>query len=188
MSSVSNSYKGRYSDLIHHYADFDLSLRRKAHLRRGSSIDSKRNTPVVDFGVERHTLVTEEITQVFHQSSTAVLQDLAEGAHLFRERAQLLRRFSGSTCPIQGEFRDPPLTQLKGRPYTSFAWFLVRFQRRNHQGHILRTLRVRHLERTHSGFPSDHQIRSRETLPTHFTVGQGDQFETLTRRFRQWNH
>jgi hypothetical protein len=151
-------------------------------------VDSRRNTPVVDFGVERHTLVTGEITQVFHQSSTTVLQDSAAGAHLFRERAQLLRRFSGSTCPIQGEFRDSPPTQLRGRPYTSFAWFLVRFRWRNHQGRIFQTLGVRHLGRTHSGFPSDHQIRSRETLPTHFTVGQGDQFETLTNRFRRWNH
>jgi hypothetical protein len=78
---------------------------------------------VVDFGVERHTLVTGEITQVFHQSSTTVLQDSAAGAHLFRERAQLLRRFSGSTCPIQGEFRDSPPTQLRGRPGCIF--FLV---------------------------------------------------------------
>ena len=93
-------YKGRVSDLIHHYADFDLSLRREAHLKRDSSMDSRRNTPVVDFGVERHTLVTGEITQVFHQSSTTVLQDSTPRAHLFRERAQLLRRFSGSTCPI----------------------------------------------------------------------------------------
>jgi hypothetical protein len=47
-------------------------LRREAHLRRDSSVDSRRNTPVADFGVERHTLVTGEITQVFHQSSTTV--------------------------------------------------------------------------------------------------------------------
>jgi len=89
-------------------------LKRKAHLRRGSTVDSRRNTPVANFGVERHTLVTEEITRVFHQSSAA-------GAHLFRERVQLLRRFSGSTCPIQGEFRDSPPTHLRGRPYTSFS-------------------------------------------------------------------
>jgi hypothetical protein len=42
------------------------------HLRRGSSVDSRRNTRVADFGVERHTLVTGEITHVFHQSSAAV--------------------------------------------------------------------------------------------------------------------
>jgi hypothetical protein len=30
-------------------------------------MDSRRNTPVVDFSVERHTLVTGEITQVFHK-------------------------------------------------------------------------------------------------------------------------
>ena len=94
---------------------------------RDSLVDSRRNTTVVDFSVERHTLVIEEITQVFHQSSTAVLRGLAIGAHLFRERAQLLRRFSGSTCPIQGEFRDSPPTQLRGRQGASFAWFLVRF-------------------------------------------------------------
>jgi hypothetical protein len=55
---------------------------------------------VAYFGVERHTVVIGEITQVFHQDSTTVLQDSATGVHLFRERAQLLRRFSGSTCPI----------------------------------------------------------------------------------------
>jgi hypothetical protein len=76
---------------------------------------------MADFGVERHTLVTGEITQVFHQSSTTVLQDSVTGAHLFRERAQLLRRFSGSTCPIEGEFRDFPPTHLRGRPYAYFA-------------------------------------------------------------------
>jgi hypothetical protein len=31
-----------------------------------------RKTLVVDFGVERHTLITREITQVFHQSSATV--------------------------------------------------------------------------------------------------------------------
>jgi hypothetical protein len=43
---VLESYKGRVSDLIHHYADYDLSLRREAHLRRDSSVDSRRKTPV----------------------------------------------------------------------------------------------------------------------------------------------
>jgi hypothetical protein len=107
-------------------------LRREAHLTRDSSVDSRRNTLVADFGVERHTLVTGEVTWIFHQSSAAVLQDSTVGAHLFREREQLLRRFSGSTCPIQGDFRDSPLTQLRGRPDASFAWFLVRFSQRNH--------------------------------------------------------
>jgi hypothetical protein len=52
-----------------------------------------RNTPVVDFYVERHTLVTEEITRVFHQSSTTVSQFPTVRAHLFKVRAQLLRRY-----------------------------------------------------------------------------------------------
>jgi hypothetical protein len=29
-------------------------LRREVHLRRDCSVDSRRNTPVVDFGVERY--------------------------------------------------------------------------------------------------------------------------------------
>jgi hypothetical protein len=62
--------------------------------------------PVVDFDIERHTLVTGEITQIFHQSLAAVTQVAATRAHLFRVRAQLLRRLSESTCPIQGESRD----------------------------------------------------------------------------------
>jgi hypothetical protein len=82
---------------------------------------------LVDFGVERHILVTGKITQVFHHSSTIVTQVPIARAHLFKVRAQLLRRFRGLTHPIQGEFRDSPLTQLRGRQGTSFAWFLVRF-------------------------------------------------------------
>jgi hypothetical protein len=76
---------------------------------------------VADFSVERHTLVTWDVTRVFHQSSTTILQGSAAEVHLFKERAQLLRRFSGSTCPIQGEFRDSPPTQLGGRPGASFV-------------------------------------------------------------------
>ena len=53
---------------------------------------------MVDFGVERHTLVTEEITQIFHQSLAAITQVAAARAHLFRVRAQLLRRLKDSTC------------------------------------------------------------------------------------------
>jgi hypothetical protein len=102
-------------------------LRREVHLRRDSSVDSRRNTSMTDFGVEGHTLVTGEITQVLHHPSATVLQDSAARAHLIKEKAQLLRRFSGSTCPIQGEFRDSPLTQLRGRLGTSFSGFLVRF-------------------------------------------------------------
>jgi hypothetical protein len=92
---------------------------------------------LVDFGVERHTLVTGKITQVFHHSSATVMQGPIPRVHLSRVKAQLLRRFSGSTCPIQGEFKYFPLTQLRGRQGTSFAWFLIRFRWRNHLEHIL---------------------------------------------------
>jgi hypothetical protein len=46
-----------------------------------------------DFSVERHTLVTRKIIQVFHHSSAAVTQCSAAGAHSSRVRAQLLRGF-----------------------------------------------------------------------------------------------
>jgi hypothetical protein len=55
---------------------------------------------VVDFDVERHTLVIREITLIFHQSSTTVTQVAIAREHLFRVRVQLLRRYSESTCPI----------------------------------------------------------------------------------------
>ena len=55
---------------------------------------------MVDFGVERHTLVIGEITQIFHQYLATVTQVAAARAHLFRVRVQLLRRFSELTCRI----------------------------------------------------------------------------------------
>jgi hypothetical protein len=56
-------------------------------------MDSRRKTPVVDFDVERHTLVTGKIIQVFHHSSAAVTQCSAVRAHSSRVRGQLLRGF-----------------------------------------------------------------------------------------------
>jgi hypothetical protein len=94
---------------------------------------------LVDFGVERHTLVTGKITQVFHHSSATVTQGPAARGLLSTVRVQLLRRFNGSTCPIQGEFRDSPPTQLRGRQGTYFSWFLVKFRWRNHLGCIFQT-------------------------------------------------
>jgi hypothetical protein len=63
------SYKGRVSDLIQHYADYDLSLRRRgASQERVQCIPGGRHQ-WADFDVERHTLVTGKIIQVFHHSS-----------------------------------------------------------------------------------------------------------------------
>jgi hypothetical protein len=98
---------------------------------------------VVDFGVERHTLVTGEITQIFHRSLAAVTQVAAARVHLFKVRVQLLRRLSDSTCPNQGESNDSLPTQLRGGKGASIAWFLVRFQQKNHLGHIIQPVRVR---------------------------------------------
>jgi hypothetical protein len=72
--------------------------------------------PVVDFGIERHTLVTGELTQIFHQSLAAVTQVAAARAHLFRVRVQLLRRLSELTRPIQG-FSSDPVERMAWRIY-----------------------------------------------------------------------
>jgi hypothetical protein len=48
---------------------------------------------LVDFGVERHTLVTRKIIQVFHHSSTTITQCSTARAHSSRVRAQILRGF-----------------------------------------------------------------------------------------------
>jgi hypothetical protein len=48
---------------------------------------------LADFGVERHTLVTGEIIQVFHHSSATVTQCSTARAHSSRVRVQLLRGF-----------------------------------------------------------------------------------------------
>jgi hypothetical protein len=63
------------------------------HLKRDSSVDSRRKTPVADFGVERHTLVIGKIIQVFHHSSTTVTLCSVASVHSSRARAQLLRGF-----------------------------------------------------------------------------------------------
>jgi hypothetical protein len=48
---------------------------------------------LVDFNVERHTLVTRKIIQVFHHSSTIVTQCSKARVHSSRVRAQLMRGF-----------------------------------------------------------------------------------------------
>jgi hypothetical protein len=107
--------------------------------------------PEVDFGVERHTLVTEEIIQIFHRSLAAVTQVAATRAHLFRVRVQLLRRLRDSTCPSQGESMDSLPTQLRGRQFASIDWFLVIFQWRNHQGRNSCPVRAQLLRRHSQG-------------------------------------
>jgi hypothetical protein len=48
---------------------------------------------LADFNVERHTLFTRKIIQVFHHSSAVVTQCSVARAHSSRARAQLLRGF-----------------------------------------------------------------------------------------------
>jgi hypothetical protein len=77
--------------------------------------------PMVDFSVERYTLVTEEITQIFHQYLAAVTQVAAAREHLLMVSAQILRRISDSNCPSQGESNDSLPNQLRGGHDTSIA-------------------------------------------------------------------
>jgi hypothetical protein len=63
------NYKGRVSDLIHYYADYDLfEEKRRISGEIVQCIPGGRHQ-LADFGVERHTLVTGKIIQVFHHSS-----------------------------------------------------------------------------------------------------------------------
>ena len=45
---------------------------------------------MVDFGVERHNLVTGKIIQIFHRFATTILQVQTASAHFIRVRAQVL--------------------------------------------------------------------------------------------------
>jgi hypothetical protein len=75
----------------------------------------------VDFGVERHTLVTGKIIQIFHRTSTSnYLVCSSEGA-LVQVEGTLIEHEIDSTCPIQGESSDSLLTQLRGGKDTSIS-------------------------------------------------------------------
>jgi hypothetical protein len=135
---------------------------------------------LVDFSVERHTLVTEKIIQVLHHSSTA-------RAHSSRVRAQLLRGFLVDLSH-PGRILRFPSDPFERRARHIF--FLVPHQIPTEEstGTHFPDLDVRHFWRAHLGFQSEHQTRFRETLPTHFPADQGGRFETYLVRFRWWNH
>jgi hypothetical protein len=132
---------------------------------------------LVDFSVERHTLVTGKITQVFHYSSATVTQCSASRAHSSRVRAQLLRGFLVDLYH-PGRILIFPSNPFERRERHIF--FLVSHQIPTEESTRVHfpDLDVRHFWRAHLGFRSEHQNRFRETLPTHFPVGQGSHFET----------
>jgi hypothetical protein len=140
-------------------------------------VDSRRKTPVADFGVERHTLVTGKIIQVFHHSSAAVTQCSTARAHSSRVRAQLLRGFLVDLSH-PGRILRFPSDPFERRARRIF--FLVPHQipMEESTGMHFPDLDVRHFWWAHLGFQSEHQTRFRETLPTHFPVDQGGHFET----------
>jgi hypothetical protein len=150
-------------------------------------MDSRRKTPVVDFGVERHTLVTEKIIQVFHHSSTIVTQCSAARAHSSRVKVQLLRGFLVDLSH-PGRILRFPSDPFERRARRIFCLVPHQILTKKSTGMHFPDLDVRHFWRAHLGFQSEHQTRFRETLPTHFPVVQGSHFETYLVQFRWWNH
>ena len=142
---------------------------------------------MADFGVERHTLVTGEIIQVFHHSSTAVTQCLAARAHSSRVRAQLLRGFLVDLSHL-GRIPRFPSDPFERKARRIFCLVPRQILMEESSGAHFPDLGVRHVWRIHSRSLSEHQAISRETLPTHFPVDQGGCFETYLVRFRRWNH
>jgi hypothetical protein len=143
---------------------------------------------LVDFGVERHTLVTGKITQVFHHSSAAVTQGSSSKGALIQGEGATSEEVQWIDLSHPGRVQRFPSDPVERKARHIFCLVPRQIPTEESSGAHFPDLGVRHFWRTHSGFPSDHQIRSRETLPTHFPVGQGDHFETHLSRFRRWNH
>jgi hypothetical protein len=142
---------------------------------------------VVDFDVERHTLVTGKIIQVFHHSLAAITQCSAVRAHSSRVRAQLLRGFLVDLSHPRRILRFPS-DPFERRARRIFCLVPRQILTEESTGTHFPDLDVRHFWRAHLGFQSDHHNRFSETLPTHFRVDQGNRFETYLVRFRRWNH
>jgi hypothetical protein len=142
---------------------------------------------LADFGVERHTLVTGKIIQVFHHSSAAVTQCSAARAHSSRVRAQLLRGFLVDLSHL-GRITRFPSDPFESKAKRIFCMVPHQISTVESTGAHFSDLDVRHIWRIHLGFQSKHQAIFRETLPTHFPVYQGSHFETRLVRFRRWNH
>jgi hypothetical protein len=140
-----------------------------------------------DFSVERHTLVTEKIIQVFHHSSVAVIQCSAARAHSSRVRVQLLRGFLVDLSH-PGRILRFPSDPFERRARHIFCLVPHQIPMEESTGMHFPDLDVRHFWRARLGFQSENRIRFRETLPTHFPVDQGGHFETYLVRFRRWNH
>jgi hypothetical protein len=140
-----------------------------------------------DFGVERHTLVTGEIIQVFHHSSTTVTQCSLARAHSSRVRAQLLRGFLVDLSHL-GRILRFPSDPFERKARHIFCLVPHQIPTEESTGAHFPDLDVRHVWRIHLGFQSEHQAIFRDTLLTHFPVDQGGHFETQLVRFRRWNH
>jgi hypothetical protein len=142
---------------------------------------------LADFGVERHTLVTRKIIQVFHHSSTTITQCSTTRVHSSRVRAQLLRGFLVDLSH-PGRIMRFPSDPFERRARHIFCLVPHHILTEESTGMHFPELDVRHLWWAHLGFQSEHQTRFRETLPIHFPIDQGGHFETYLVRFRRWNH
>jgi hypothetical protein len=142
---------------------------------------------LADFGVERHTLVTGKVIQVFHHSSATVTQCLVARAHSSRVRAHLPRGFLVD-LPHPGGILRFPSDPFERRARCIFCLVPSQISTEESTRTHFPDLDVRHFLGAHLGFQSKHQTRFRETLPTHFPIDQGGHFETYLVRFQRWNH
>jgi hypothetical protein len=132
---------------------------------------------LVDFGIERHTLVTGEIIQVLYHSLAAVTQCSTARAHSSKVRAHLLRGF---LVDLSHPGRIPrfPSDPFEMKARRIFCLVPHQIPTEESTGAHFPDLDVRHFWRIHLGFQSKHQTIFRETLLTHFPVDQGSDFET----------
>jgi hypothetical protein len=137
---------------------------------------------VVDFSVERHTLLIGKIIQVVHHSLALVTQCSTVRAHSSRVRAQLLRGF---LVDLSHPGRIPRFPSDPFERRERHIFFLIPHQIPMEEsiGMHFPNLEVRHFWQAHLGFHSEHRTRFRETLLTHFPVDQGSRFETYLIRF-----
>jgi hypothetical protein len=137
---------------------------------------------LVDFGVEKQTLVTGKIIQVFCHSSTAVTKCSAVRVHSSKVRAHLLRGFLVDLPHPRGISRFPS-DPFERRARCIFFLVPHHIPTKESTGMHSPELDVRHFLQTHLGFQSKHQTRFMETILIHFPVDQGSRFETYLIQF-----
>jgi hypothetical protein len=105
-----------------------------------------------------------------------VTQGPVERVHLSRVRVQTFEEVQWIDLSHPGRVQRFPSNPVERKERHIFFLVPRQILMEESSGVHFLDLEVRHFWRTHSGFPSEHQIILRETLSTHFPVGQGDHF------------